>query len=206
MTLIGVTGHAQHGKDTVGKRLVEQWGYQKFAFADRLKSMALVLNPVIANLPFLRLADIVERDGWEEAKRWTEVRRFLQVLGTEGVREHLGEDAWVNALDLAIARAGDPTNVVITDVRFPNEAKYIHEMNGTLIRVVRRNEDGSPFINGVMDHPSERYVDRLPADFVINALSGDFVHVNTAVDIIAGKVAGHGVITSDLTDHILRGD
>jgi hypothetical protein len=166
--LVGVTGYARHGKDTVGKRFEEQ-GFVRFAFADALKSMALALDPFIDPHGDERLSEAVQDIGWERAKTFPEVRRFLQVLGTEGVRDHLGDDSWVRALEKSVAKAG-AQRVVVTDVRFPNEAAWIHSRGGKLIRVVRLNPDGSEFDNGVSkEHASEKYVADLPADALLEA-------------------------------------
>lgn len=191
--LIGVTGYAQAGKDTTADYLVANYGYTKLAFAGLLKDLALVLNPCIpwetdrktearpvgyhpvVNTP---LADLVERLGWESAKQHGEVRRFLQVLGTEGVRDHLGEDAWVDALLMQWGDLGCP-DAVISDVRFPNEAQAVLDQDGVMVRVWRTNEDGSPFDNGVgRDHPSEQWAPSLPVHFDVTA---DSVGVLTGV-------------------------
>jgi len=178
--LIGVTGFAQHGKDSTGQALVEHYGFRRYAFADQLKSMALALNPIIQSYTFPkhpeRLATIVSLLGWEKAKDIGEVRRFLQVLGTEGVREHIGEAAWIEALELVLQRDAQMdkqgiaygAQVVVTDVRFPNEANWIHRQGGELWRVkrvVKTNDyfkPFEPFNNGIgTDHPSERFIDEL---------------------------------------------
>lgn len=178
--MIGVIGYAQHGKDTIGRILVEQHGFIRFAFADALKSMALVLNPIVTTRQ--RLGDVVGPEkNWESAKQIPEVRRFLQVLGTEAVRGHLGGDAWINALERKITDSG-ARRIVITDVRFLNEAMWVHSLGGTLIRVSRIEPDGSAFDNGLPpDHPSEAQIPELPADFFIESVSGDFVGISGAV-------------------------
>lgn len=105
---IGLTGRATSGKDSVGQILVSEYQYTRVAFADALKSMALALDPIVDRLGQetllhpVRLHALVRADGWEAAKMNPEVRRFLQALGTEAVRDHLGEDAWIRALDLHI--------------------------------------------------------------------------------------------------------
>ena len=192
MTLIGLTGHAQYGKDTSGAVLVEEYDFKRYAFADQLKSMAFVLNPIIQNFGFPkhpdRLQTLVALMGWEKAKRIEEVRRFLQVLGTEGVRDHIGTNAWVSALEQQLVKDGlmdldddgtphamaYPAKVVVTDVRFPNEADWIHRYGGVLIRVVRRNLDGTLFDNGLPPgHPSEEFISTLDADHELTATTVD---------------------------------
>ncbi len=185
--IIGLTGHAQHGKDTAGRILVDLAQYKRFAFADTLKSMALALDPYIPDmenwgfvhmLGAARLSQVLSEQGdWESAKRHEEVRRFLQVLGTEGVRDHLGEDAWVqslsnkmNAWAKAEKTAGRIPRAVITDVRFPNEALSVRDAGGEVWRIRRVNTDGTPFDNGLgLGHPSEQYIDTILADRQLTA-------------------------------------
>lgn len=166
--VIGVTGFMGSGKDTIGNVLVADYGYARYAFADQLKSMALALDPLVPPNPTLpifeagnwRLSTIVRRLGWEDAKKHPEIRRFLQVLGTEGVREHLGEDSWIKALRKRIADDYTGRPVVITDVRFPNEAEAIWDWGGVVWRVVRPGHEG----NG---HASEREITKIVPDAVI---------------------------------------
>ena len=160
--VIGITGFARHGKDTVGSLLVEEYGFTKVAFADALRSMALAINPYVSG-GNIRLNHWVDNLGWDEAKKDHEIRRLLQAIGTEGVRGHLGDDAWIRAAKRTIDQVDGP--VVITDVRFPNEADAVHEWYGDLWRVARVNVDGSQFDNGVgSSHASESHIAGLPVD------------------------------------------
>lgn len=176
--IVGVTGFAQHGKDSLGQRLVERWGYERFAFADVLKDMALTLDPIVRQSYRYsddpeRLAEVVKAVGWDRAKQEPEVRRFLQVLGTEAVRGHLGEDVWIDALARKIEQSG-ARRVVVTDVRFPNEAQWVFSSyNGIMVRIRRLNEDGTLFDNGLSaDHPSERHTATLPVHYEFNVSRG----------------------------------
>lgn len=168
--LIGLTGYAQHGKDTVAAALVEDFGYTRVAFADPLKQLAYEVNPWVLGEEEgeqVRLAWLVDELGWEGAKANPEVRRVLQVLGT-AARTIIGPNVWVDAADLKVQQAPGP--VVISDVRFPNEAEYIHRYSGQLWRIQRVNEDGTAFDNGVgTDHPSEAHVAELSIQKLIVA-------------------------------------
>jgi hypothetical protein len=129
----------------------------------------------------VRYTQLLETVGYERAKEVPDFRRFLQKLGTEGVRDIFGEDAWVEALENRLVRNGlmEPANednyagvhgdarVVITDVRFPNEAKWIHRCHGTLWRVVRPGYGGNDL------HPSEAHIAGLPADVELIAATLD---------------------------------
>ena len=164
MLVVGVTGRAQHGKDTIGHLLVERYGFVRYGFADALKELALDVDPILTTDPEdgrpFGLYQLVAEQGWESAKQWSEVRRLLQALGV-GVRELVSPDAWVHALHrrLLVER---PERAVITDVRFPNEQEYIDQaLSGWTFHVHRPYFD-----SGVSaDHESERYVDDLPVSF-----------------------------------------
>ena len=139
---IALMGRAGSGKDTVARYLVQVYGYRRIAFADPLRSMALAVDPIISADAEVggavtrvvradRLSDVVGRLGWEGAKRhYPEVRRFLQRLGLEGVREHLGDDTWVEIAIAEISRIrADRMPVVVTDVRFRNELDALRRWN-----------------------------------------------------------------------------
>jgi hypothetical protein len=157
LPLVGLIGKKRSGKDTAAGFLVERHGFTRHAFADPLKTAALGLDPLIrvemdekgilygpgaiATRPsHERLSTIVEAVGWERAKEIREVRRTLQHYGV-AVRE-IRPDFWVRAtLDPALA-AGRP--VVVTDVRFPNEADEIEARGGVLVRIVRPDAPAGP--------------------------------------------------------------
>lgn len=90
------------------------------------------------------------------------VREFLQLLGTECVRNTLHKNAWVNALIADYVKKDDKyPNWIVTDVRFPNEAAVIKNAGGIVIRVVRNTN------NDVPNHVSESSLDNYTFDYVI---------------------------------------
>lgn len=160
--IVGLTGKKRAGKDTVAAVLVEEFGFERIAFADPMKEAALALDPWIdVTAPpcprFIRLSEVL-RDfgGWETAKEFPEVRRTLQRLGTQLGREVLGEDLWVDA---GIAQMREPgQNYVVTDCRFPNEADAIRELGGEIVRVIR------PSLVSDDTHASETAMDDYDVD------------------------------------------
>lgn len=163
--LVGLTGYAGVGKDEAAAGLVAA-GWTRQAFADPVRSMALAIDPWVTCPTFsyspVRLSLLVDKRGWWYAKQEPEVRRLLQAIGTDGVRAHLGADAWVRAFDLARDRRAD---TVAPDVRFPNEADYIRRHGGLVIRIDR------PGVGPVNGHASED-IDAVGADAtVVNDLS-----------------------------------
>lgn len=176
--LIGLTGKARAGKDSVAFALSAVAGYKRVALADPLKEMALAIDPLVGRR--YHLTDVVEVEGWEGAKEVPEVRRFLQRLGTEGVRGTFGAGAWIALLAARIEGTDNP--VVVTDVRFPNEAKWVRDAGGVVWRIERPTSGAG----GNADHASER-VDGIEVDVVIRndgtlADLADAVHAALGID------------------------
>lgn len=157
--VIGLAGVARSGKDTVGKILVDKHGFTRVAFADALREMALAIDPFVTvskggeGVP-LRLSEVINALGWDRAKtEILEVRRLLQAIGTEAVRNIVGVDTWVRIAARQIL--SDPTKkYVITDCRFDNEAEMIHTLlHGQLWQVQR------PGVEPLNAHASEAGID-----------------------------------------------
>jgi hypothetical protein len=185
--IIGVTGYAQHGKDTIAAVLVKEYGYTRVALADRMKEAMLTLDPVIhvggltdppGPFDFERLRNVVKERGWDGAKKHPEVRRLLQVFGTEVGRNMLGEDVWISALARSVKGFYDDhgPRIVIPDIRFLNEAQFIRRMRGDVWRVNRPNFD-----NGVgTTHASERDIPAIHADATFtNDLDVEYLEAQT---------------------------
>lgn len=159
LRLIGVTGYARSGKNEFANGLVEL-GYEAVAFADGVRDAAYALNPYIGGLT--RLKDIIDDVGWEGAKTTAfkdEVRNVLQRMGTEVGRDLFGENVWVEQAFKKVESTDRP--VVITDVRFPNEARAVQEHGGVVVRVTRPGVDLSS------GHTSETLVDEIHPEYVV---------------------------------------
>jgi hypothetical protein len=150
MKNIALTGLARSGKDTVAARLVERHGYVRVAFADALKAAALRTDPYIplpAARVTVRLSALIERIGWELAKdRYPEVRRYLQEYG-QTVRE-IRPRFWIEAAGDAVRdawAAGKP--VVMTDVRYVNEADFLTVQGFQVVRITRPGQEPGAHIS-----------------------------------------------------------
>jgi hypothetical protein len=141
--LVGLVGFAGAGKGTVGDVLVEKHSFKKFAFADTLKDTVSTM--------FGWRRDLLEGDT-NESREFREnidpfwsarfgedvtPRMILQKMGTEAGRNVFHEDFWVHALE---KRIQNEKNVVISDVRFPNEINFIRYSGGFIVRVSRGPE------------------------------------------------------------------
>jgi hypothetical protein len=132
--IIGITGYKRSGKNTVADVLAIDFDFTVMSFADKLYRMLNVLNPNITARK--RIQDLVAEFGWDLAKEtFPEVRRLLQTLGTECVRDILGAETWVDAWEKSLPH--EPRRIVAADVRFPNEVVRIRALGGTIWRVTR---------------------------------------------------------------------
>jgi len=109
-----------------------------------------------------RLSDLVDAVDWTEAKKHEEVRRLLQVIGTNAGREIIGDDVWVDiASEKALDALEEGFGVVLTDVRFTNEVDFVRELGGCIVRITR------PGVGPVNGHISETALDGIVPDHTI---------------------------------------
>lgn len=140
--VIGVCGFIGSGKGTVGDILVEEYGYEKISFADRLKDAAAVLY----GWPRALLeGDTKSSREWreqpdefwtQELGRETTPRLVLQLMGTDCMRNGFDDNVWVLIVKQQILQHPEK-NWVIPDVRFFNERQIIRDLSGEVWRVDR---------------------------------------------------------------------
>ena len=143
--IIGICGLIGSGKGTVADILVNDYGYSKVSFADKLKDgVAQVFG---WNRQMLE-GDTDESRTWREQvdEFWSKEtgrkitpRLVLQEFGTDCMRNGFFDGVWVSLLKKQLIENPN-TNFVIPDVRFENEASMISEIGGKVWRV-RRGPD-----------------------------------------------------------------
>jgi len=139
-------------------------GWHVKKFAGKLKEVAALLTGVSPhNFESQEFKSLVMPQMWQNGHLKGEMtyRKFLQIMGSDAMRDHLHPNVWVNALfaDYDPQGATSKRNWIITDVRFPNEAAAIKERGGILIRI---NRPGIP----QSDHISETALDSYEFDYV----------------------------------------
>lgn len=144
--LIGLVGAKRAGKDTVADLLVP-WGYERFAFADRVRQALLEVDPtfdVAVTGRRVRLSDLVKLHGWEGLKEHPhfggELRGLLQRHGV--AMRRVAPAVWVDAVMADVEWLLDlGTRCVVSDVRFENEVEAIRQRGGIIVRVRRREAE-----------------------------------------------------------------
>lgn len=178
--IIGISGKAQSGKDTVCKMITytiwyynysqrlepfgidhynsnqyARWGtgWYHTSFANKLKQCL----DVILSTSSISLFEDNEFKKSNIDWLGITVRELLQKFGT-AIRNEVCDDFWVKAC-LKDYEKWD--NWIISDVRFKSEAKGIKDLEGILLRV---NREGA----GAGNHISEIDLDDYSFDYVIN--------------------------------------
>jgi hypothetical protein len=150
--IIGLSGYARSGKDTVAEHLVLNHKFAQKSFAEPMKKAMYILNPIVSSdkIGNFRYQNLVDTYGLDKSKEdYPEIRRLLQVFGTEVGRGIFGDNFWVDI----VLKNIDSENIVISDVRFKNEADAIRNAGGQVWRI---NRSG---IGPVTNHSSETDLD-----------------------------------------------
>jgi hypothetical protein len=140
--IIGFVGFIGSGKDTAADYLVNFHGYRRDSFAGPLKdAISLIFG---WDRTLLEGRSIESREWREQVDEWWADRlgiphltpRFImQHWGTEVLRNNFHDDIWIASLENKIRKTTD--NIVISDVRFTNEIKSIHNSGGLVVRIKR---------------------------------------------------------------------
>ena len=152
--VIGLGGRAGAGKDTLAATLRDEYGFEVWGMSDALQDAMLALDPIIyidENDVPTRFRTFLEKDckgDLTRAKRNPEVRRLLQVLATDVVRDIVDKNAWVRIMGRKLinrlkqdALQGVESRIIVTGIRFENELQMIHALRGRSIFVARDYTD-----------------------------------------------------------------
>jgi hypothetical protein len=143
--IIGIAGFQGSGKDTIADYLQNIYGFKRDSFAGTLKDAVAAVFGWDRELLEGRTR---ESRAWrEQVDPWWAARLgmpgltprlVLQRWGTEVARKSWHDDTWIASLENKLNKAHN--DIVITDVRFPNEIAAVRNAGGIVIRVVRGPE------------------------------------------------------------------
>jgi len=140
--IIGICGFIGSGKDTVADYLVNVHGFRRESFAGTLKDAVAAVFGWDRTLLEGRTTE--SREWREQVDAWwanrltmphLTPRWVLQYWGTDVCRHGFHDDIWIASLENKLRQIKD--NVVISDVRFPNELKAIKNTGGIMLRTQR---------------------------------------------------------------------
>jgi len=212
--IIGLTGYKGSGKTSAAEVLVEDHGFTEVTFAGPLKRMVRNFNPIVGWEPDgscscgecgLQGSDIYLSDlyNWgfddEDIKMsiyGDVVRGYHERFGTEVMRAE-DPNYWIRqaARTIEAEFLQGTKGIVVSDIRFPNEAEFIYAYNrightASVWNVMREEaipEEGEP------RHSSEAYAGRLDEGITI-VNDGSFeelaVTVATALDVTMSSSRG----------------
>lgn len=148
--LIGIAGRARSGKDTVANFIIAAIGGYRYSFADPIRAMLVPLGVDMSD-PYwqARKEDVIPALG-------VSPRRMMQTLGTEWGRQLINPDLWIIMAHQRLLQNGP--GMVISDVRFENEAAWIRKHGGWIIHVIR------PDAKAVEAHASEDGIEMQDTD------------------------------------------
>ena len=153
MKLIGITGKARSGKDTIAQMLFAQHAFTRIAFADPLKLAAQ------------QMFGLSTEQTWGDHKKEEVIpywgmspRQMFQLLGNEAVKPVFGADIWIKRWSMSYATLKDTDDIIVPDVRFDHEASHIRSLGGVIVEVLR----GPGLVGSTGDHVSERGLSTLP--------------------------------------------
>lgn len=179
--ILGLTGPAGAGKDTAAAYLEDQYAFVAVAIAEPVRDMVGTL---------LRFVDV---DGaWCIERSLKELpvnvigrsyRELAQTLGTEWGRG-LHAELWLRIAEYRVNRVLDMgANVVITDVRFPNEAQWLERAGGRLVRLLR----DPAALPTVRAHESEHHTAQLPVWRTLHNTSTR-AHLHDQLDVMVEQL------------------
>lgn len=188
--VIGISGKAGVGKDTVGKIIqfltldddvfsktnrdcIADLEYNAYCASNskwKIKKYASTLKKITSIILGCKVNKLEDREFKEKelGKEWQVIdytlspRILLQRLGTDAAR-YVHPDIWVNAL---FSKFKKKSKWIITDIRFDNEVRAIQERGGIVIRV---NRDKSKDSTEHSNHLSETALDNYEGfDVILN--------------------------------------
>jgi len=159
--IIGLTGNKQTGKDTCANFLVKNYNFIQLSYAEPLKNICRTL--------FDFNEEQLNGTKKEEIDEYWKItpRHAMQFIGTEFFRNqmeklipNIEKNFWIKLMEQRIIKLKDKCNIVISDVRFLNEAELIRKYDGFIIKIIRNT-------NQYDNHPSEIETNKINFNYII---------------------------------------
>jgi len=187
--IIGFTGRKGSGKNTLASMVGHKLFVRKPPTVVGYLSFAAPLKAMVEALLKHAMAYPLDVEAWK--RRESEypikgvdknVRQMLQTLGTEWGRSCIDKDLWVKVAASMVERESHVDVWLVTDVRFDNEAEWIKQQGGIIVKLLRDETEAHD------GHMSEAGVAQELIDVVVPN-NGGFDELRAHVDPIL-KLAG----------------
>jgi hypothetical protein len=162
--MIGIVAPKQSGKDTSADYLVQKYNYEKQSFANPLKQCCKAMF----SLSDAQLNDPILKETPDDRWFGATPRTILQFVGTNLFRNQLNEimpninkDVHIYAFKNWYENNKNK-KIVIADVRFLNEAEFVKQNNGILIKINRNTKQPTD------NHQSEIELQSIKCDYIID--------------------------------------
>ena len=169
--LIALSGVASSGKTTVAKELTK-FGYTRSKFSQILKNMLLQIPGVTEEMTEGNQKELPQNIFGGKSPR-----EVMQTLGTEWGRELVTNTIWLDSWQRSI---GGLTNVVVEDLRFPNEAALVRKLGGEIWSIRRKGYENH-------GHSSETEMVEIKPDIVIHN-DGDINGLHHMLKSVLGEL------------------
>jgi len=167
MECIGLLGNKGSGKDTLADYLVKEKNFVKYSFAKPIKDIAKIMFYLDDEQLYDDKKELID-------KRWNlSPREIIQKIGTEigqfmifdifpKLKDKISYRCfWLKHFEIFLENNKDK-NIVISDVRFIHEVKYLKKLNFNIIKINRDNLK-------IDNHISENEINNIKdIDYVIN--------------------------------------
>ena len=154
--LIGISGVARSGKDTLANYLQKKLCKQKYpvikvSFASAVKAD---LDPFLKEK--LNISAFTEKNSEKEL-----IRPLLVCYATDVCRNKISKEFWIDKIkERVLSSIGSNVIVIIPDVRYDNELKWIKSLGGYIIHVERsgikaanfEEKSNDPIIKNMADY------------------------------------------------------
>lgn len=168
--IISFSGYPGAGKDECCKILAAlETPFKHISFAEPMRRALYNLNPIVGSEDYLTYQYVIDRHGYDSAKRrYPEIRRLMQKLGTEAGRDIHGPYCWVRIARKEVEKAlTEGMSVCVSDTRFPNEFNYLKSVGAKFIKIVNPESESNH------NHASESFYDRFVFDAEIQNKKSD---------------------------------
>ena len=154
--VIGLCGVARSGKNHIANILRDYFGLLPWAYANTLKFQMYGKD---TNSWTLEQLFYLEKP--------VELRQELQIEGTELGRDVYGQQYWIKQTEAFLflaERDFKARGASVLDIRFPNEATFIKDLGGVVLRIER---EGAGLQGGQATHRSESQIEDIKVDGII---------------------------------------